>query len=79
MVITRDDDLGVAPLRSVQDAICRLDIGDEVSVLNWHVGKLHAKLGILSYEDRVLVGQVLEGFLLTKQDVTHACRPHRKD
>ncbi len=32
---------------------------------------MRSQSGILRYEDRVLVGKVLEGFLLTKQDVTH--------
>ena len=32
---------------------------------------VHAQLRILRYEDSVLVGKVLEGLLLTKQDVTH--------
>ena len=62
VVVTRDDDLGVAPLCSIQDIIRCLDIGNKVSVLNWHEGKVHAQSGILRYEYSVLVGKVLVSF-----------------
>ncbi len=71
MVISRDDDLGVTSLRLVQDVVRCLDVGNEVSVLHWHEGEVHAQFGIFSYEDSVLVGKVLKGFLLTQQNCSH--------
>ena len=71
MVITRDDNLGVAPLCSVQRITRCLKVCNKVSVLDWHERQVHAQFRIFRHEDSVLVGKVLEGFLLCHQDATH--------
>ena len=71
VVVTRDDDLWVAPLCGVPRIVRCLKVCNKVSVLDWHERQVHAQFRIFRHEDSVLVGKVLKGLLLRKQDVTH--------
>ena len=48
-------------------------------MLNRHEGQVHAQFGIFRHEDSVLVGKVLEGFLLSQQNATHVVHVVRID